>query len=440
MTPLAHPRKHRRSLRPVLCTLRSGALAIALAFAGATRAPARAPTPAQPELDWLGTWGTAPQLVEEANVPPELLAGELTLRQTMRVSVGGEHLRVTVSNAFGTQPLRIHAAHIARAERAGTPDIVPGTDHRLSFGGAAEVEIPAGGTAVSDAIAFPLEPFADVAISLHVAALHRDVTGHPGSRTTSFIQPGSAAAEPTLPRASTVDRWFLVTGIDVRSRRDAAAVVILGDSLTDGRGSTTNGNDRWPDQLARRLQADPRTRRIAVLNMGIGGNRVLRDGPGPAALKRLDRDVLEQPGARWLIVFEGINDIGTAAAARARGQEAPSAAEVIAGLEQIARRARERGLKVYGATLLPAGTSFYDVTTFEADRTAVNAWIRTTDAFDAVIDFEAAVRDPDEPGRLAAAYDSGDRLHLNPAGYKALADAIPLELFFTKPERPADSR
>jgi lysophospholipase L1-like esterase len=256
------------------------------------------------------------------------------------------------------------------------------------------------------------------------------VTGHPGSRTTSYLQAGEATSAPDLPAAVRVDHWYYVNGIDVTADRAVGAVAILGDSITDGRGSTTNGNDRWPDNLARRLQARPETARVAVLNHGIGGNRLLRDGLGPNALARLDRDVLAQPGVRWLIVLEGINDIGTRVAARAKGEPAATAEDIVAAYEQIIARAQARGVRVYGATILPfEGASNYFTPDGEADRQKVNHWIRTSGRFDAVIDFDAATRDPQKPERLAPAVDGGDHLHPSAAGYRVMAEAVDLALF-----------
>ena len=216
------------------------------------------------------------------------------------------------------------------------------------------------------------------------------------------------------------------------------AVVILGDSITDGRGSTTNGNDRWPDVLARRLQASPETDTVGVLNAGIGGNRLLRDGLGPHALARLDRDVLAQAGVRWLILLEGINDIGTAAGARAKGEPAATADDIIGAYAQIIERARARGIRVYGATIMPfEGFSYagYFTPESEADRHKVNAWIRTSGRFDAVIDFDALTRDPERPARLSAAVDGGDHLHPSAAGYRIMGEAVDLALFTKPPTR-----
>src|SRR5262245_30824298 len=305
-------------------------------------------------------------------------------------------MRVRFSNAFGRTALTLGSVHVARS--AGGGAIVPATDRTVTFRGQASVTIPEGALAVSDPVDFDLPPLGDVALTVYLRSAPAEVTGHPGSRTTSFLQPGLAVSEPALPGAVRVDHWYFLSGIEVEARPTAAAVAILGDSITDGRGSTTNGNDRWPDVLARRLQANPATSEVAVLNHGIGGNRLLRDGKGPNALARLDRDVLASPGVRWLVVLEGVNDLGTAAAARARGEPGARAADLVAACEQIVKRAHVHGIRVYGATILPfGGFTAYDTPEAEADRQEVNSWIRRSGVFDAVIDFDAVARDPRKP-------------------------------------------
>ena len=382
------------------------------------------------EDHWVGTWMAAQQLVEPGNLPPAPGFADATLRQVMHVSLGGRVLRVRFSNEFGRAPLTLVSARIARS--AGGSAIDAATDRALTFGRQAAATIPGGAALISDPIAFDLPPLSNLAVSIHVRGAPPDVTGHPGSRTTSYLQPGDAVSAPALPDAVPVDHWYFVSGIEVGASREAGAVVILGDSITDGRGSTTNGNDCWPDVLARRLQASSATSQVGVLNAGIGGNRLLRDGLGPSALARLDRDVLAQPGVRWLIVLAGINDIGTAAGARAKGEPAATADDLIAAYSQIIERARARGIRVYGATIMPfEGFTYagYYTPEGEADRQKVNAWMRTSGRFDAVIDFDAVTRDPANPLRLSPAVDGGDHLHPSAAGYRIMADAIDLALF-----------
>ncbi len=250
------------------------------------------------------------------------------------------------------------------------------------------------------------------------------VTGHPGSRTTSYLQAGDSVSASDLPEAAKTEHWSILTGIDVAAKNSGAAIVALGDSITDGRGSGTDKNDRWPDNLARRLQADKNTADLAVLNEGIGGNCILHGGLGPTALSRFSRDVLDQSGVRWLIVLEGVNDIGGS-----RGTNSPVAQNLIAAYEKFIVQAHAHHLRVYGATITPFGGSFYDSPAHEAARETVNDWIRTSGKFDAVIDFDGAVRDPKNPMHLSPLADSGDHLHPNEGGYRIMADAIDLKLF-----------
>jgi lysophospholipase L1-like esterase len=369
---------------------------------------------------WVGTWACGPQLTETSNLPPAPGLAENTLRQFVYVSIGGSKLRVRLSNEFGDGPVTMRSVHIAAATTGDGVDVA--TDQALRFSGAAEVTIPAGEAVWSDPFDFALAPLTRVGISIALGAVPAGITGHPGSRTTSYLVAGDAMSSATLAGAAATDHWYYITGIDVAADDTMGALVILGDSLTDGRGSTTNGNDRWPDALSRRLRADAATANVAVLNQGIGGNAVLSGGLGPTALQRFARDVLRQSGVRWLIVFEGVNDIG--------GATATSVAQnLINAYSQFIDMAHARGIRVYGAPLTPIAGSSYDTAAHEADRQTVNTWIRTIGPFDAVIDLDAAVSDPANPAALLPTYDSGDHLHLNPAGYQQLADTIDLALF-----------
>ncbi len=380
------------------------------------------PLPADGE-EWVGTWGTALQLTEPANLPPEPGLSGNTLRQVVHVSLGGSRVRLHVSNAYGTEPVTLASVHLADA--AGGSAIDPSTDRAVHFGGHPSVTIPAGESVVSDPLSYPLRPLSDVAITIRFGETSSAVTGHPGSRTTSYLQAGDAVSAPDLPSAAQTDRWYIISGIDVVAPA-ASAVVTLGNSITDGRGSSTNRQNRWPDELARRLQADQQTQHIGVLNMGIGGNCVLRECLGPAAIKRFERDVLGQSGVRWLIILEGINDIG-----QTEGSEAAKAVarELIAAYETMIDRAHANGIRVFGATLLPFGGSFYDTPEREAARQTVNEWIRTSGRFDAVIDLDAALRDPENPSRLLPVADTGDHLHPNEMGHRMIAEAVDLALF-----------
>ena len=370
---------------------------------------------------WIGTWATAP-LAEPAEKEKLPLAGA-TLRQIVHVSVGGDTLRLRISNAFGETPLVLRGAHLALAAAGGATQ--PGSDHALTFAGQAGVTIPAHASYLSDPIDFPLAPQGDVAISLLCERVPVTLTMHGGSRTTSYLQTGDALAATALPDATKFTRWYFINGLDVVSAApDAAAIVILGDSITDGYGTTTDGNDRWTDTLTRRLQQQKNAPPTGVLNLGIGGNRLLRDGLGPNALARFDRDVLGQAGARWLLVFEGINDIGTRLEARQHGGDHASAADLIAAFNQIIDRAHAAGLRVIGATITPyRGAQSYFSPDGEADRQTINRWIRTSGRCDAVVDFDAALRDPAQPDRLMPEFDH-DHLHPSLAGYRKLAETV----------------
>ncbi len=379
-------------------------------------------TPPSPTGAWVVTWGAAPQLTEPANLPPSPGLPGATLRQVIHVSLGGPRIRIEFSNAFGSGPVTLAAAAVAPAGERGA--IKPEESRPLLFGGGPAVTIAPGGTAVSDPIDFAVRPLSDLTISIFFGDVSHDVTGHPGSRTTSYLQKGDFVSAASLPGAATTQHWYILSGVEVWSGQPAGVLAILGDSITDGRGSTTDQNRRWPDNLARRLQAHSRTAGIAVLNQGIGGNRLLHDGLGPSALSRLDRDVLNQNGVRWLIVFEGVNDIGTGPK-EARGDVAQ---KVIAAYEDIVRRAHARHVRVFGATITPFGGSFYDTPAHEANRETVNQWIRTSGQFDAVIDFDAVARDPSNPTCLLPALDCGDHLHLSDRGYEVLAESVELNL------------
>jgi len=405
--------------------------------------PAHAGDAFEQEGHWLDTWVAMPQLTEPGNLPPPPFtapAGVLidsTLRQTLHVSVGGRRMRVRFSNAFGDTALTITSAAVAlpRGGAAGVSALAPGSDRPLTFQGRTSVTVPAGAQVVSDVLGFELAPASNLTVTIYLATgqASQRITSHPGSRTTSYMVAGNHVGDPDLVNATAVDHWYFVSGVEVRADEQMRGVVMLGDSLTDGRGSTTNQNDRWPDQLASRLRANPSTSRVAVLNQAAGGNRVLNDGLGPNLLARLDRDLLAQSGARWTLVFEGINDIGTAGATEEAQQSV--ADELIRAYEQIIVRAHTQHILVYGATLTPIEGSFYedDAGLREAARQIVNRWIRTSGKFDAVVDFDLAARDPANPGVLSPALDSGDHLHLNPSGYRALAAAVDLTLFRHRP-------
>jgi lysophospholipase L1-like esterase len=399
------------------------------------RPPARTRAAGRPDDHrWVHTWTSTPQLTEPHNLPPAPFTGadavlvDTTLRQTVHTTIGGGSVRLRFSNAFGGTALPITAVSLARPAggRAGVAGIEPGTARPVTFSGRPFVTVPVGAQAVSDPVDLAVPARGELSVTVYLATGQAGtaVTSHPGSRTTSHLLRGDHHEAADLPGATPVDHWYFLSGVEVRTA-GGTATIVLGDSLTDGRGSTTNGNDRWPDQLSARLRG-----RRAILNQAAGGNRVLQDGLGPSALARLDRDVLAVGDAAALIVFEGVNDIGTAAAT----PEAQRAAgdDLRAAYDQIITRAHARGLRVYGATLTPfGGNAGYDdpAGLRERTRTGVNDWIRGSGRFDGFADFDAAVRDPADPRLLAVAYDVGDHLHLNPAGYRALAGAVPERWF-----------
>jgi lysophospholipase L1-like esterase len=389
---------------------------------------------------WVNSWVSMPQLTEPGNLPPapftqeNLVFADSTLRQTIHTSIGGQHVRLRFSNAFGGTALPITAAFVAlpAGGQAGVSAIEPGTSRPVTFDGRTSVSVPVGAQIVSDPLNFEVAPRSNLTVTIYLAEgqASTNVTSHPGSRTTSYMVNGNHAEDPDLAGSASVAHWYFLSGLEVWSRPGTAAAVMIGDSLTDGRGSTTNGNDRWPDQLLDRLHARRATADVAILNQAAGGNRVLNDGLGPNALGRIDRDVLAQSGVAWLLVFEGVNDIGTAPATAAAQKQV--ADDLIGAFNQIIRRAHTQGLRVYGATITPFGgnTGYDDPDGIrEATRHTVNEWIRGSGRFDAVVDFDLAARDPANPQQLLPAYDTGDHLHLNPTGYKALADAVPAQLF-----------
>ena len=382
---------------------------------------------------WVGSWAAPQQIPEPNNVAPAASLNHATIRQIVHLSRGGARIRVRISNVFGTAPLHVLAVHVAHPLSAASPRIDPASDRALSFDERTDVLIPAGAEYISDPLDFPVAPLSDLTISMQLESAPEQQTGHPGSHAVSYLAPRAPLSAPDLPAAQRLEHWYFIAGVEVPASAGAAVVVAFGDSITDGHGSTTNGNDRWPDDLAARLQGNAATRGTAVLNEGIGGNRLLTDGLGPNALSRLDRDVLAQARVRYLIVLEGINDIGmlTRGATATEAQHEELVCRMIGAYGQIVLRAHAHGIKVIGATVLPFMDSdyYHPTAANERDRQVVNAWIRAPGHFDAVVDFDKLTADPAHPDHMRADYDSGDHLHPSPAGYRAMADAIPLELF-----------
>lgn len=349
------------------------------------------------------------------------------------VSSAADTIRMEISNAFGGSDLNITAASIALPtnQTAGIGGIQAKSIKKLTFSGEESFIIPNGAMVFSDPIEFPIDAESIVSVTLYLEGGQTTnlITAHPGSRTTSYFAPGDQLNDPELTDAASAEHWYFISAVEGLAKRRSKAIAIVGDSITDGRGSTTNGNDRWPDQLLHRLQQSPRTSSIAVLNQAAGGNRILADGLGPNALGRIDRDVIAHSGVRYAIIFEGVNDIGYAPSS----DEVQSAVaeRVIQAYKQMILRLHRHNIAAYGATITPMSGpgQEYGTPSREKARQTVNEWIRTSGEFDAVIDFDKAVRDPDHPDQLLEEYDVDDHLHLNPAGYRAMAEAIDLDLF-----------
>jgi lysophospholipase L1-like esterase len=377
------------------------------------------------KMHWVGTWTTAPAPAESGAFANQ------TLRMNARISVGGSQFRVRLSNAYGTRPLPIGAARIGLC--AGGPAVLAGSDRVLTFGGAASTVIAAGAVLLSDPVDLEIAPLADVAVSVFLPGdvpPSFGITGRYARQTNYISPPGDFSRETVMPVGRLTDDWFFVCGIDVLATPETGGVVALGDSLTDANISTHDAFARWPDQLARRLIARGSGRPMAVMNQGLGGNRILHDIRGDSGLRRFDRDVLAQPGVTHVIVLLGTNDLRNR---WAKPEEEVTAGQMIAGLKQMALRAQARGIRIFGGTLTPFENETFLVGAWtparEAVRLAVNAWIRASGAFDAVVDFDAGVRDPERPARMLPIYDCGDHLHPSDLGYNRMGDVIDLSLF-----------
>jgi lysophospholipase L1-like esterase len=395
-------------------------------------APFDAPARDRDEAPWIGTWAASPQSPEPPIVPanPAELDNQ-TLRQVIHTTIGGRKVRVRLSNEYGATTLRIGGVTLARHAKGAA--LVPGSERTLTFAGRSSFDIPAHAPALSDSLDFDVAANSDLVISIFLPNKTLASTFHQLAVATTYVSPiGDHTNAVDMPVVSTTQSWFFLTGVSVEGSDKDGAVVTFGDSITDGYGSTPDANRRWPDVLARRLEAERRTAHLAVLNEGISGNRTQFDYMGPSALARLDRDVLGAPGVKFVILLEGINNIGFSGAFEDHANEAVSAEDIIASEQQIVDRVHQQGLKIYGGTLTPfEGTAFpgYFTPEGEQKRQAVNRWIRESGAFDAVIDFDEAVRDPAQPSRMLPAYDSGDHLHPNDAGYEVMGQLVDLDLF-----------
>jgi lysophospholipase L1-like esterase len=379
---------------------------------------------------WIGSWTASPQAPR--GVMPASFSNR-TIRQIVHLSIGGDKVRLRLSNEFGTKPVLIGAASVAMAGKSS--DIVSASLRALTFGGAKSVIIQPGAPAVSDPVELSVAPLSDVAVSLYLPAATELGTVHAIGLQTAYVSTtGDFTASSEFPVVDRFVNRFFLTGVMVEPSSSVRAIVTFGDSITDGTASTVNGNARWPDVLARRLKEAGAA--VAVLNQGISGNRVLSDGAGVSALARFERDVLSQPGVSHVVIFIGINDIGWPGTAIEPGGIVRTADEIIAGYKQLIERAHLRAIKVIGSPLTPFENALaggpnqgYFTPEKEAKRLAVNNWIRTSGAFDGLIDFDRVVADPAHPSAIAAAYDSGDHLHPNDAGYKAMGESVDLKLF-----------
>lgn len=388
--------------------------------------------------EWVQTWGAAP-------LPPTAALGPFpatpsfnnqTIRQTVRVSVGGQRLRIRFTNEYGVKPLTIAAAVVALSDEKG--NIEPGTQRRLLFSGQPGTVIPAAAPFLSDPVDLPVKPLSSLSISLYVPEDTGQCTCHQTGVQNAFVSDSGDFTDKPFTPAQTVQIRAFISGVEVESRKTTHAVVVLGDSISDGVGATLDANHRWPDLLANRLDAK-QANTWGVVNMGISGNRVLGDGAGQSALARFDRDVLSTPGVKVVIIFEGVNDLGIAygnpqGPMAALFKDRPPSAKVtaesmIAGYRQLIARARVKGVKVLGATITPYRGAFYYTPEGEAVRQAINTWIRTSHEVDGVVDFDAVMRDPGDPTQIKDGFHMGDHLHGSDAGYAAMAAAINLALF-----------
>jgi len=374
--------------------------------------------------EWVATWQAAPQLTEARNLPPAPGLAGMTLRQRFHQSLGGSGIRIRLSNEYGDGSVEVGAGYVGRSTGRDGQDATGGSEIR--FEGRPAVVIPVGAFVWSDDIVMATDDHSDVAVSLYLTKVPAGITGHPGSRTASYIAAGNHVTDERLPNAVMAEHWYIVSNLEVMRNEHSAVVAILGNSIADGRGSGTERDNRWPDNLARRLSGNGGTRNVAVSNAGIGGNAVLRGGLGPTALIRFDRDILGQRGVQWVIISEGVNDIG---ASRGADSAAMVGRELIQAYQAFIARAHLRGVRAYGATILPFGGSQYGSAEHERARVAVNRWIRESGAFDAVIDFDAVMRDAADHEKLRHDVDSGDHLHPNESGYVMMADAIDVRLF-----------
>ncbi len=402
---------------------------------------------ANPEK-WVATWATAQEMApskpDRPVISPDVkrpdfrnmhgprpsqvvptIAPNQTVRMIVHTSIGGNRLRIELANAFGKEPVVIGGAHVAARSEGSSID--PKTDRQLTFGGSKSIEMRPGVVIASDPVDFDLRPMSDLAVSLYITKVEGTPTVHTIGLHTSYISDGDAAGSTSLPHATDTTTYLWLRSVDVSASANDFAIACLGDSITDGFGTTNDSNQAWPTLLAKRLAERKSSQRISVLNEGISGNQVLRDGAGVSALARLDRDVLTEPGVRWIVLLEGINDINIHG--QVTGADALTADDLIKGYKEIIARAHLQGIKVMGATLTPEEGVWLAGPVGEATRTSVNQWIRTGGAFDAIVDLDASVRDKEHPTRIREDFNPGDSIHPNDIGNGAMANAFNLSAF-----------
>jgi lysophospholipase L1-like esterase len=386
---------------------------------------------------WVVSWGASPSPPPDAATIRKrgLEFNNQTLREIVHLSIGGSAVRVRFSNFFGSQSLEIGSAHVAL--RASDSAILPSSDHALTFGGAPGVTVPPNAFVLSDPVKLAVSAQSDLAISIFLPHVAPAAGIHYYAFQTSYVGEGDLTAAPSIANPRAISSWIFLAGVDVDAPPSAAAIAVFGDSRIDGDGSTPNANRRWPDVLARRLSKNGLP--LGVLNAGVVGNRILQDAPqvaielGVNGLSRFDRDALDQPGVKYVIVLEGIVDIGLPGTPLVSASETVSVDQLIVAMKQLIERAHGRGMKVFGATQTPFGDADVVPGIFsaekEAQRKALNRWIRSSHVFDAVIDFDKVVLDPANPEKIRPAFDKGDHIHPNDAGYEAMANAIDIKLF-----------
>ena len=381
---------------------------------------------------WIGSWVSAQQEACEPSQLPKQSFQKATLREVVHLSLGGPQIRLKLSNLFGREPLVIRSVVVARAKPGATGEVEKESRIRVRFNGATGVSISAGTEVTSDAISLPTEPFSNLAVSMDFDSVPTCATSHPGARATAFLTKGNQTTKERLKKSERFEHWYFLSGVEVTSGISIGAITAFGDSITDGHGATTDGNDRWTDVLSSRLVPHA----VAVLNAGIGGNRVLLDGLGPSGISRFDRDALGPKGVRAIIILEGINDIGMLDREKEHPQEDHDALvnQLETAMKGMVEKAHQQGVCVLGGTLMPfLGSEYYHPRQrSESDREKINEWIRTSGVFDGIVDFDKLTRDPLQPGRLATNADSGDHLHPGPVGYRRMGEGVPLDLLTGK--------